>query len=271
MLSMKIVSALLVATAIVWSVKAEDGEPSDSPITVTIQGSANFGAISGFLQTPTGGRPGSSSKQRPTFEELGINDAWFYDARLDLQWHRLRLYGGYQFVRLDGSATLGQPLVSRGVSFAAGEGVNSHNQLDWSRIGAGWKFRFLDDRLEVVPEAEFALFNFGYSLSGRSESVIRDYVKGAARLGVETTYNFSRFVSLSLDGGGSLPLPNTPQIAVLAGRVNFRLLSSSHRVNPKLFVGGGMEWIDYQDDQRLPNHIKAEIGPFIGGGLMLGF
>src|SRR2546422_2109415 len=144
---MKIVYVFLVATMIASSVKGDDAQPFDASI-ITLQGSANFGPMSGFVQTPAGGRPGTSSKHRPTFEELGIDDVCFYDTRLDLQWQSLRLYAGHQFIRLDGSATLAQPLISRGVFFAPGDGVASHQQLDWSRIGAGWKFNFLHHRLE---------------------------------------------------------------------------------------------------------------------------
>ena len=266
---MKIVYAFFMAAMIASSARGDDIPPDQS--IITLQGSANFGPISGYLQTPAGGQPGTSSKHRPTLEELGIDEVWFYDTRLDLQWHSLRLYGGYQFLRLDGSATLAQPLISHGVSFAAGDGVTSHNQLDWARMGAGWKFDFLDQRLEIVPQVEFALFDFKYSLSDPLRSVTRDYVKGSARLGLETVYHLTPFVSLSLNGGGALPLANMPQIASVSAAANFRLSPRSWRVKPKLFIGGGMEWIDYEDSQRLPNHIKADIGPFFTGGLGFAF
>ena len=268
---MKTVTLLLFTTLLAAAISAQDLEQPSTPVAITVQGSFNFGSVDGFLQTPAGGRPGTSSRRRPTFDELGIDDVAFYDTRPDIQWHRLRLYGGYQFIRLDGSETLSQPLISHGVPFAAGDSVRSDNRLDWSRIGAGWHFDFLDRRLELMPKAELALLDFKYHLSSRSQSADRSYIKGCPRLGLEGTYHLSDIISFNVDGSASLPLSNSPQIAALRATANFRLLPHSHRVKPSLFAGVGMEWIDYEDNQTLPNHIKANIGPFLITGVAVTF
>jgi hypothetical protein len=268
---MKTGYASLLIGLMVSQVGAQDMEDPPSPVAISLQASFNFGPLDGFLQTPSGGGPGTSSKQRPTFDELGLNDVIFYDTRLDVQWHRARLYGGYQFIRLDGSTTLSQPLVSHGRNFAAGDSVRTDDQLDWARAGFGWQLDFLNHRLEVVPSAEMAFLAFDYHLSSSSQSADRSYIKGAARLGVETTYHLNSRVSLNLDGSASLPLSNTPQIATLAATTNFRLFSNNWRVKPSLFAGIGAEWIDYEDNQKLSNHIKADIGPFLTTGFSVSF
>src|SRR5216110_1491046 len=82
-----------------YSVSAQE---DDNLIEVTVKGSFNYGPIDGFMQTPAGGAPGTSSDRRPTFKELGIDDAIFYDTRLDLRWKaHLTVFGGYEFVRVD--------------------------------------------------------------------------------------------------------------------------------------------------------------------------
>src|SRR5258705_5960687 len=131
---MKIVYAFFMA-AMIGSWARGDDIPPDQSI-ITLQGSANFGPISGYLQTPAGGQPGTSSKHRPTLEELGIDEVWFYDTRLDLQWHSLRLYGGYQFFPLAGAAAPSQPLISRGGCPAARDGGASATQLDYGAAEA---------------------------------------------------------------------------------------------------------------------------------------
>src|SRR5262245_22896873 len=101
------VGVLLVSLAIsALGADEVDRVQNPDPFVVTIKGSFNFGPIEGFLQTPTGGHPGTSSLERPSFDELGIDNVAFYDAGLDLQWRSARLYGGYQFIRVDGTETL---------------------------------------------------------------------------------------------------------------------------------------------------------------------
>jgi hypothetical protein len=250
---------------------AQDAEESQGPIAINVEGSFNFGPIDGFLQTPAGGRPGTSSTHRPKFDELGVNDVAFYDTRLNAQWRHLVVYGGYQFIRLSGSDTLSQPLVSHGVAFAARDRLSTDDQLDWSRAGAGWSFVFLDHRLDLTPKAELALFNFQYHLSSASRSADRSYIKGCARVGIDSKFHLNRILSVNLDGSASLPLSNTPQIATLTATASLRFLPESHRLKPHLFGGVGMEWIDYEDNQSLPNHIKADIGPFLTAGITATF
>ena len=266
---MKAICIFLVALAVGTAV-AQEVRESPEGVTIGIQGSFNFGRIDGYLQTPTGGHPGTSSKQRPKFNELGINDVAFYDTSVNMRWRDLRVYGEYEFIRLSDSATLSQPLLTRGVSFSAGDHVSTDDQLDWGRIGAGWSFWFLDRRLELTPKAELALFDFDYQISSGTQSPTRSYIKGCGRVGVEATYYLNSRISFKLDGGASLPLSNTPQIATVTGTANLRVFES-HHAKGEVFAGVGMEWIDYEDNQTLPNHIKAEIGPFLTVGLGFSF
>jgi hypothetical protein len=246
-------------------------EATHGPVTVTLRGAYYFGDVEGFMQTPSGGKPSTSSHERPTFDELNIHDVSFYEGRLDVKWRHLDFFGGYQYIRLDGDGTFSEPLVSRGVTFAAGDPFDTKNQFDWYRVGAGWQFDFLEGRLAVMPKLDFALLDFSYKLSSGAQEVDRSYSKGTVRPGVEVAWRLTRWVSLHLDGSASVPISNTPQIADVIGTVQFDLLPGHHRVKPTLFVGGGAEWIDYEDDQPMSNHIKANLGPFVTAGLSISF
>ena len=260
--------SVALAVATLPAVGADDIEP----IEVSLKGSFNYGAIDGFMQTPAGGRPGTSSNRRPTFKELGIDEVIFYDTRLDVRWKdHLTVFGGYEFVRLDGSGRLSDPLVSRGVTFPSGERARTDDQFDWYRAGLAWNFKLLDGKLDVMPKVEFALFDFRYSLSSASASVSRSYIKGCPRLGIESHYALNRWMSLDFEGAAALPLSNTPQIASVGAASNFHLLPESRQVRPALFIGTGMQWIDYEDNQTLPNHVRAEIVPYISAGATISF
>jgi hypothetical protein len=253
------------------SLTAGESEVPPQPIEITLQGSVYFGYADGFLQTPIGGQPGTTSHQRPTLHELNIDEAVFYEGSVRWQRKDLGFYAGYHTIGLDGSGTLTQPLVSHGVSFAAGEPFHTNNRLDWYDAGAGWSFFFMNRRLEVFPKADFAVLDFSYKLSTPSANTSRSYAKGCVRLGAEGSYRFTSALSFKLDGAASLPLSNTPQIATLAGTFHLDLLPHRRRLKPALFAGGGMEWIDYEDNQQVPNHIHVNLGPFVTGGLALSF
>ncbi|MBI3849507.1 MAG: hypothetical protein HY298_04335 [Verrucomicrobia bacterium] len=250
---------------------AEDSDQPQQAVNITTRGSFNFGLVDGFLQTPAGGRPGTSTHQRPTLADLNIRDVGFYDMRLDLQWQHFDFYGGYQIIGLDGSGNLARSLISHGVSFAAGDQFTTQNQFNWFNFGGGWRFDLLDGRLELFPKTQLAVLDFSYQLSTATQTARRSYAKGAGRFGLESAYCLNPIVSFHFSGDASIPLSNTPQIATLTATVNFKLAPKRHRVNPSVFIGGGGELIDYRDNQRLPNHVRAEIGPFITAGAAISF
>jgi hypothetical protein len=249
---------------------AEDWSGSRS-LMVSFRGQFSYGPADGFLQTPAGGEPGSSSHRRPTFEELDIDDAPFYGVLASVEWRSLSVYAGYQAIQLEGQAVLSQSLISRDVTFPAGTRVESESDLNWLRVGVGWKAFLLDRRLEFLPKAEFAVLDFRYELSDGGQAVERSYPKGCVRLGLESRYRCSRVVSVSLNAEGSVPISNTPQIAVLTGGLVFDLLPGSRRVRPTLFLGGGAQRIEYEDNQELPNHFRVDLGPFVTTGLAISF
>lgn len=227
-------------------------EATQPSLEFTVLGSVGFGAASGFLQTPAGGQPGTSSSRRPTLGELGIDDALYCEGSLRMQFRHLGFFGGYQHIGLEGDGPLTSDLVSRGVTFPAGSLVETDTRFDWYSAGAGWKFTAFERRLELVPKAELAVLDFHYELSGAGQSVNRDYAKGCVRLGLESSYRFSRVASLRLNADASLPISNTPQIARVAGVLELQLLPKSNTIRPRIFFGAGAQRIDYEDNQGSP-------------------
>ena len=60
---------------------AETAE-EDKGYRITFESLYQYGNIRGFLQTPAGGAPGSSSPKRPTFKELGIDSIGVVKGKL---------------------------------------------------------------------------------------------------------------------------------------------------------------------------------------------
>jgi hypothetical protein len=241
------------------------------PFEAILSASGNYGPADGFLQTPVGGKPGTSSFHRPTFHELNINDTAFLDAGVLFRWHQLGFLGGYQLIRFDESGTLGEGLISHGSTFPAGDSFKTRDRFDWFRAGAGWQFDLLDHRLALFPKVEMAFLDFSYKLSGQTSAADRAYIKGSVRLGVQATYHLNQRWSLDLDGAAAIPISNTPQVADVLSTLHFELFRAPHVFKPNIFLGAGWERIDYEDNQPLPNHVRAELGPFVRAGLAASF
>src|SRR5438046_2519282 len=98
---------------------------SEGKFHLTLSGAWLYGPVSGHVQTPSGGRSGTSSADRPTFGEIGINTASIFDAEATAAIRDHGLYLGGQWVRLSGERNLEQSLVSQGNTFLVASRVKS--------------------------------------------------------------------------------------------------------------------------------------------------
>ncbi len=231
-----------------------------------------YGPIDGYLQTPRGGGEGTTSAQRPTFDELGYDRVSLFDGSGRVWWDRHIVYGGAQIIRLSGDATLTDPLISQDVTFDAGDRVNSDVQLDWYRLGYLHRFDWWPEQ-RLAPAlslgGDAVLFDFHYEMNGTGGHVDRAYTKPAVRLGGELDWTLTQRLSMRARAFESLPFSNTPSILTLGLRAFYCLIDS--RENPlSAYIGVSYYRIDYEDDQAVPNHIRAEMGPLLEGGLSFG-
>jgi hypothetical protein len=231
-----------------------------------------YGPIRGFLQTPAGGLPGTTSHDRPTLKELGIDTAPMADASVTAGWGSHELYGGARIIELSGTDTLTQTLLTHSVTFPAGTAVSSNVQLNWYRMGYAhrWLYRHDDTALRLEPAIEAVIFDFDYSISGGGQSTNRTYLKANVRLGLRAEWSpYSRF-SLSGNAFESVPIPGQPMILTLQALGGYRLWGTADR-GGTLSLGIGYDQLDQKDQQTVPNHIKAEIGPLLLAGLAINF
>lgn len=250
---------------------AADEQVAEASVSGTFGVLLSYGPVDGFFQTPAGGEPGSSSLGRPTLDELGIDRTTFYDVLAGLRWRRLRLYLGYQAIDLSGQAVLSQSLTSRNITFPAGTAVSSDIGLNLLRVAAGWKFALAGGRLELAPIGELGVLDFTYDVSGGGETASRDYAKGYLGFGFAGRYHINNRVSAILNVQAPIPISTAPQIAALTGGFEFDLPPSGQRAHPLVFIGGGAQRIEYEDNQELPNHFDVDLGPFVTAGLGVSF
>ena len=96
-----------------------------------------LGGLSGHLQTPNGGRPGSTSSHRPTVDEIGLHRVdWmpWLDAEASYG-NAHALHFNYVWIDRSGQDVLSTALISQAQTFPAGSSVNSRVGLDTFRFG----------------------------------------------------------------------------------------------------------------------------------------
>lgn len=242
------------------------------PFHVWAGATAGWGPISGYLQTPAGGKVGTTSSRRPTLDELGIDDAVAKGPfTISARWGNHEVYGGVDLLDLSGRATLTRALTTQGVTFAAGTRVRSTISLGLYRIGYRYRIAVGQGKarpFELYPTVEGAMLDFDYMLTGGAVTTRRAYRVDAARAGLGAKWPVTGDLTLSGEVLGPIPLNNT--VDIWTGKVTLDYV---------LWRGGGVavignagvacQLMDYQDRQTQPNHLHVEYGPIVIVGLRI--
>jgi hypothetical protein len=271
LLLISLLSATLFGGCSNW--RCKEGEKG---FHAAIDGELRYGPIDGFLQTPSGGKPGSTSKGRPTLSELGIDTAPSADTSLHAEWANNILYAGASLTPLSSGSKLDKELISEGATFPAGTTVHSDVQLDWYRVGYERHYLFGNDQgatVSVEPAIGLALFDFSYRLKaggGAHLSADRGYTSAAPQLGLESAWSPGGRFSLAGDIFGSIPYPKDLLLFTVEMTARYRLWGRDDR-GSLLFLGLGYDRIDSQDKQRVSNHVQVNMGPSLVAGVKLSF
>jgi hypothetical protein len=261
--------------ALAGSVEEARESIKEDALLVDVSAGLQYGSIDGFLQTPSGGNQGTTSHKRPTFDELGINTVLSFDGSLNAHYKMHTLTVGAQLNRFSENSTLHDPLISQNISFPANSEVASDIRLDWYRFGYLYAFdlspKNYKNTFSFSPGIDIALFDFHYELKGHEDQhVDRAYKKGALRLLCNIDWRIIEGLDLHARGSGSLPISNTPAIINLILAAERHLFSKSG-LTGSVYFGVAYEKIEYEDNQDVPNHIKAEMWPLVSTGLKLHF
>lgn len=235
-----------------------------------------YGSVDGFVQTPSGGEPGTTSHDRPTLSELGFNCISIYDGSISVRLGANRFLLGAQIIRMDGNATLSEDLISQNTFFPAGTSVSSSVHLDWYRLGYEYAFSFdLDhkgNQLRVAPGIQAVLLDFDYGMDAAGGlHVSRSYSKGGVRIGGSIEWLTGGSFTVAASGYWGLPIQNTAQILSVDLVGSYQLWGDRHGFGGAVYLGVGYESIEYEDDQTVPNHIDVNLGPLLIAGIEIRF
>jgi hypothetical protein len=271
----------LFGTSFLVGVIAFDYSPiwaQDSPETgfhASLDGEFRYGNIEGFVQIPRGGGAGTTSSERPKFSEIGINHAAIGVPSIAVGWNNHNVYGLANIIRLSGSDVLNETLISNGTTFPAGTHVSSDVRLDWYGLGYTYRFAYEYNSegslVSFYPAVGFALLNFDYNLNGTPGlSASRGFAKAAPQLGLKSEWVPGGPFSLSAGILSSLPFSTLPLLLSVNLTAGYQLWGR-HDHGGMVYLGIGYDRIDEEDNQKVPNHIKASIGPEVVVGLKVNF
>jgi len=257
---------LLAGCGSTWKIQKRTGLLAEAECSI------RFGVINGFLQTPAGGRPGSSSKKRPSLEELDVDDVAMTEVRGSFGWGPHSLIGKARLLAISRQSTLDASLVSNNTHFPPDSSVELSARLNSYRIGYRYSLILANDQGATVglhPTIGIYLFNFHYRLSDLTNGVAdRSYTKGAAQAGMEIEWCPKSPFSGVLKFYGSVPVGSAPLILAAEVLGRYRLWRWSG-TEGRAFAGIGYERFDYEDEQELPNHIRTTLAPLIFIGLQV--
>jgi hypothetical protein len=224
--------------------------------------SGSYGPMSGYLQTPAGGAPSSTSNKRPKFEELGIDTATMINLSLSVGRDPHSIYGAGHLVDLSGENTLDEALIFHGKGYPAGTRVKADVKLNWYEIGYQYNIHFGKERINfsIAPTIAVALWDFNTELESNGEKNSRSYMKGTPRIGLELEWYPMNCFTISGKAIGSIPLENLPHIYTVSLTGKYNILNKD-RVKILLVTGVEYNHIDYKDSQTKSNHIRADMGP----------
>jgi len=249
-------------------------EPVDAGVHGSVAGSLRYGPLDGYAQTPAGGAAGTTSRQRPTLDEVGIHDAIVGEAELHLGWGADALFVDAVPLRVSGDRRLGSELTSHGTTFPAGATAHAHFHFDQYRIGYEHQFRWRNasgTTFSVAPAVGLMLFAFDYTLTAAPDlSATRSYVQAAPQIGVSAAWHPEGRFTL---GGAVLGWPALPtDLATVSVRLTGEYaIWQQPPYSAAATLGIGYDYTDFEDGQRVPNHVHVDDGPLLLAGMKVVF
>jgi hypothetical protein len=228
------------------------------------------GPVSGFVQTPKGGAPGTTSPNRPRLSELGFDRADVLAGRVALGWTENEVSLEGRTLRMSGAAVLARPLTSQGTTFPAGSAVDSRISVDSWWLGYGRRIALNGKdapAMDLVPSGGLMYWNFDYRVSAASGAEARrSYGHAAPFLGARFEAATRGPFSFDARARASLPVGTGPLDESLEVRVLYRLWEKRGR-GGRLFLGAVGERMSKKDHQTVPNDVEIRFGPAVFAGI----
>jgi len=231
--------------------------PSLCSSSIYIYADGGYAHVTGFSQTPKGGAMYTTSFERPTYTEAGINTDSFYALGAGYEKENYFIEVEYENLNPHGSKVLTQNLTTHDKYIPAKNGFNMNVEWNWYSLGFGRQFHV--DHIWIITSAIYANFmQYQYHFSSPVASSKRAFNMGALTVGVKFEYLFTSTFSSDIEAKATLPVSNLNIQNYTLG-FNYKITSPHFEFVPRVAIGFLL--IDYEDNQLVPNHMKYRAFP----------
>lgn len=225
------------------------------------------GALTGYIQTPRGGAPGSTSMERPSFHEL--NQHWddFYAVGVTLAERSYFVEANYICLNPKAADTLDTGLITHAKTIPVETLFTMQAQFDWFTLGLGKIFALLNESWLIIPHLQGNWLHYAYTFTSPPAHSRRAFTLITAGVGLDIVKIFNDrwtgFYQMKCD----LPFTNFHYVQADFG-ISYELLCyGDAHISPYLKVG--LIQLDYEDEQTVPNHLRYTNFPWISLGFAL--
>jgi hypothetical protein len=238
-----------------------------------------YGPTKGIAQTPLGGQLHSSSVNRPSFSDIGVDSSHIADGEFAIgQTPTQQIFFGGQYIHMSGNGVLTRSLVSDNVNFPARTHVHSDIRMDWYRIG--YRYTFVLDTasnsvpdLTVTPFVDGIYWDYGFSMNGgRIGTSHRTLTKFGIQVGTTVAWRPNGGpLSIELSAAGFPQVARLANISVETLLARYRFYQF-HNYDFNVLLGVAFEQQTLKDSQfPIANHVTAQFGPMLLTGLQVNF
>lgn len=245
----------------------------ESPKTYSLQVLSSAGKINGFVQIPKGGQYGTTSKERPDFQELGINHIYYPEITISTKWNKfsMSLHGKYETFK--GKSTLKKDLTSHNISIPEGSSFKTKHKYAYYGLNFYYDI-FTTERWKMTSGFGINVFDFNYEFSAvnKEGNVItnkdsRKFHAGIPMIGLTTSYQFTEKSKIIFSLNSNIPMKSVKQYLDTSLLISYNLYKNNER-ELNLLGGIGYEKWKFRDSQKeMQNYMKHSISPVYKIGL----
>ncbi|AYZ73147.1 hypothetical protein EGX98_03240 [Fusobacterium necrophorum] len=245
----------------------------EAPKTYEIQVLSSAGKMDGFVQIPKGGQYGTTSKERPTFEELGVNYVYYPEITFTTKWDKfsMSLHGKYETFK--GKAHVKEDLISHNVFIPKDSSLRTKHKYAYY----GWNLHYdviTTEKWKLTPAFGINVFDFSYEFSAVNKEGdaiankdTRKFHAGIPTIGFKTNYQLMEKTKIIFSFMSNIPMKSVKQYLDMSLLVSYNLYQNNER-ELNLIGGIGYEKWKFRDSQKeMQNYMKHSIAPIYKVGL----
>lgn len=225
-----------------------------------------IGKLRGFAQTPQGGDYNTTSERRPSFKEMGHEYDPFFHGEATIQYQHVWTFVNYFHLTPDTQTHLDNDLLTHNRFIPTNSPFDMNVHYNWYQAGIGFDTANYNRTWQFKPYVAANWLKYHYGFSSPIAHSHRDFNLLTATIGVKIEYCLK--TCWLIDANAELALPIS-ELELFEGSIglNYTFLMGQHfGIRPRASIG--MIYIDYEDLQKIPNHLRYQSSPYASLGLI---